>query len=77
MTRDEHAVSVGSPVVKIITAWAAAFGVASWADAAAMIAFVYTLCLLLEWIWKRFGRPIAEHHGWIARCRRRRDDPQD
>ncbi len=66
-------VSVAAPATKIGTAWAAV-GVTSWAEAASALAFLYTLILIGEWIWKKFGRSIAERRGWIRRQKRRRDD---
>lgn len=60
---------------KIGTAWAAV-GITSWADAASALAFVYTLILLSEWLWKRAIRPFCERRGWVRRKLRRREDAQ-
>jgi hypothetical protein len=59
-----HAEPIASPVLKAATAWGAV-GITSWADAASFLAFVYTLVLLGEWIWKRAGRRFAERRGWV------------
>jgi hypothetical protein len=61
----DHTEQIASPAIKIATAWGAV-GITSWADAASFLAFVYTLVLLGEWIWKRAGRRFAERRGWIS-----------
>lgn len=68
--------SVASPGIKLITAWLAALGITSWGDLASFLAAVYTACLLSEWVWKRFLRPLAERRGWVRRLYRRKDDQQ-
>jgi hypothetical protein len=65
--------SVSAPAVKIGSAWALV-GITSWADAAAALAAVYSLILILEWIWKKFTRPFLERKGIVKRTRRRRSD---
>ena len=30
-----------------------------------MAAFLYTCCLLVEWLWKRVLKPLAQRRGWI------------
>ena len=50
------------------------FPLSTWADAAALMAFIYSACLFLEWLWKKVGRPIAERHGWVKRLKRRAYD---
>jgi hypothetical protein len=70
----DQSTSVAHPLAKAGTALAAGFGVSSWSDAAALIAFVYTACLLLEWCWNKIGRPFCERRGWIERRRRRKSD---
>lgn len=61
--------------LKLGTAWGAV-GITSWADAASALAFLYTLVLLGEWLWKKAIRPFAERRGWIERKQRRKDDAQ-
>lgn len=63
----DTSVSVAHPVFKAITVWFAAFGITSWGEAASAIAFIYSLCLLGEWCWKRFIRGIAERYGIVKR----------
>lgn len=64
---------MGLTAAKIGTAWAAV-GITSWADAASALAFIYTLLLLLEWVWKRIARPFAERRSWLKRPLRRKED---
>ena len=67
--------TVAHPAAKVITVWAAV-GFTSWADVAAFLAAVYSLILILEWVWKKFGRPFAENRGWLKRrINRRKSDP--
>lgn len=61
------------PGLKIGSAWGAV-GITSWADAASFLAALYTLLLVIEWLWKRIGRPFMESRGWIRRKARRRED---
>lgn len=65
--------TVALPGVKIASAWAAV-GITSWSDAAAALAAAYSAVLLLEWVWKKLGRPFAERRGWIRRKARRHGD---
>lgn len=67
--------SVAMPGAKIVTAWAA-FALTSWTDVAGALAAVYSLLLILEWLWKRLGRPFAEDRGWVKRSKRRKDDDE-
>lgn len=64
---------MGISAAKIGTAWAAV-GITSWADAASALAFIYTLLLLVEWVWKRLARPFMERRGWLRRPLRRKED---
>ena len=48
---DDHTVAL--PLVKIATAWGAAFGMKSWGDLASFCAAIYTLLLIGEWIYKK------------------------
>lgn len=68
--------SVDYPMTKIATVLAAA-GVATWADAAALLAALYTGILIGEWLWRRAIRPFCERRGWLERQMRRRDDSSD
>lgn len=49
---DDHT-TVAMPVFKIITAWAAAWGLQSWGDVASFLAALYTMLLITEWLWKK------------------------
>lgn len=42
----------------------------TWSDIAAMLAALYTFCLLTEWGWKRVWKPLAQRMGWIKGPRR-------
>lgn len=61
--------SVDAPITKIIATWCAAglanIGIHSWGDFASFAAGMYTLCLLGEFFWLRFGRSFAEARGWV------------
>ena len=65
--------TVAAPGLKIVSAWSAV-AITSWADFAAMLAALYTLLLISEWLWKKVGRPFCEARGWLARLHRRKDD---
>ncbi len=56
---------IAAPVAKAATAWAVV-GITSWAEFASFLAAIYTLILLGEWVWKRFGRAYAVRRGWVA-----------
>lgn len=49
---DDHT-TVTMPVLKIISAWAAAYGLQSWGDLASFLAACYTSLLIAEWVWKK------------------------
>ena len=74
MTNIEQHTSVEHPFLKAATALAAGLGVASWSDFAAFCASIYSLMLIGEWLWKRFGRAFFERHGWIKHRMRRKED---
>lgn len=38
-----------------------------WGTLASFAAFLYSAALLLEWLWKRFTRPMLERIGWLKR----------
>ncbi len=70
---DAHT-SVAHPVAKVLSVWAAAFGISSWSDLAAFLAALYSLILIGEWCWKKFLRPCFERRGWLKRRARRASD---
>ena len=51
MTTNET--TVGEPVLKLISVWAAV-GITSWADFASFLAALYSLLLIGEWMYKKF-----------------------
>lgn len=67
--------TVAQPAIKIVTAWAAV-GITSWADAASMLAAIYTGLLIFEWWWKKFWRPLFEARGWLKPKKGRSKDTQ-
>lgn len=50
--------SVAAPVAKAVSAWALV-GITSWSDFAAMLAALYTLLLIGEWIYKKLAQNRA------------------
>lgn len=63
-------------VAKFLSVWAA-FGFASWQEAAAAAATVYSLLLICDWFWKRFWRPALERAGVLAPRPRHKDTDWD
>lgn len=55
---------IAAPVAKVASVWAVV-GVSSWADAAALAAFIYSMLLITEWFWKKFWRRILERKGYL------------
>ena len=43
----------------------------TWQNAAAFTATLVSLCVLCDWFWKRFWRPLFERRGWIKPRKRR------
>lgn len=35
--------------------WLESFGISSWGDLAAMLAAIYSLFLILDWLWKKWS----------------------
>jgi hypothetical protein len=61
--------------IKHLPAKAASVGAAwmggmTWGEFASMLAAIYTGLLMIEWVWKRIGKPLAQRRGWIAGPRR-------
>lgn len=73
MGAPEQNISVDHAGLKITTAWVAT-AFTSWAEFAAFLAAIYTMCLLGEWLWRKILRPFAERHGWVKRLKRRSSD---
>lgn len=70
---DEQMSTVTNPIAKAVTLWAAV-GITSWADFASLLAALYSLILIGEWIWKKWMRPRLEVRGYIKRLKRRAED---
>jgi hypothetical protein len=73
MNTGNNNVSVDHPVEKTIALWGL-IGVSSWADFAALVASVYSVLLIGEWLWKKFLRDWAIAHGLARPLNRRRSD---
>ena len=57
---------IHAPVAKAVSANVAAFfALNSWSDVAAVLAALYSVLLIVEWVWKRVARPYAERRGWV------------
>jgi hypothetical protein len=71
-------VAVDFPALKIASAWFAAalahVGIHTWGEAASFMAFLYTMCLFLEWVWRKWTRSCLEQRGIVKRRLRRKDD---
>lgn len=52
-----------NPVIKAVIAWSGvgfskwleSFGISSWGDLAAMLAAIYSLFLILDWLYKKWS----------------------
>lgn len=58
------------PAAKAASAAGVLFGSMSWGEIAQMLAAIYTLCLITEWLWKRVLKPFAQRRGWKLGKRR-------
>jgi hypothetical protein len=51
---------VSNPLAKVVAAWLGVWlsrlGIHTWSDAAAVVATIYTLLLIADWCWKKWGR---------------------
>lgn len=56
---------VSHPVLKVASVGAALLGGMTWGEFAQMLAAIYTLCLIADFMWKRFGKPFAISRGWM------------
>ena len=64
---------IQAPTIKIATSWGGVI-VTSWNEIAAILASVYTILLISEWVWKRAFRPFLEKRQWLKKPQRRKDD---
>lgn len=42
-----------------------------WGTIASIVAVIYTMLPISEWLWKKSIRPFAESRGWISKRKRR------
>lgn len=56
---------VKHPVLKAASVGAAWLGGMTWGEFASMLASIYTSLLIIEWLWKRWGKPLAIRRGWM------------
>lgn len=56
--------SVKYPVLKAASAGAAVVGGLTWGEIASMLAAAYTVLLIIDWWWKRFGKALFIRFGW-------------
>lgn len=57
------------PFTKVLSLWAL-IGITTWTEAAAFAGFVYTILLMAELVWKKWGlRRFAERRGWVRKRR--------
>ena len=57
--------TIHHPVLKVVSAVVVTAGGLTWGEIASIMASIYTLCLITEWLWKKLVKPLAIHHGWI------------
>lgn len=85
---DQHSVIVSQPVAKFVTAWSGvglaeflkSLGIATWGDAAAAAACMYSLLLILEWAYKKLSplrQRIADALHARAQARRKAQEDGD
>jgi uncharacterized membrane protein len=55
-----HESTVGDPILKLVSAWAAV-GITSWADFASFLAAIYSLILIGEWVYRKFFKSKGNH----------------
>lgn len=56
---------INHPVLKVTSVGLAWLGGMTWGEIASMLAALYTLCMITDWLWKRFGKPLAIRRGWM------------
>ncbi len=60
----QHQEEIAAPIFKAATLWGA-IGITSWAEAASFAAFLYSMVLLSEWLWKKLIKPFCISRGWL------------
>lgn len=58
--------TIQHPVLKVVSAVIVTAGGLTWGEIASIMASIYTLCLITEWIWKRLIKPLAIRKGWMG-----------
>lgn len=61
----DDASKVNHPGLKLASVGVVWIGSMTWGEIASMLAAGYTLLLIVDWLWKRLGRPYALRRGWI------------
>lgn len=61
---------VSHPLLKASSVGAAWLGGMTWGEVASMLASAYTLLLIIDWWWKRFGKALFQRLGVIKGRRR-------
>lgn len=58
--------TVTHPVLKVASVGMAWLAGMTWGERASMMAAGYTALLIIDWFWKRLGKPLAIRRGWIT-----------
>jgi hypothetical protein len=66
---------IQNQLFKVGSAWAL-IGITSWAEAAAALAAIYSLLLILEWLWKKIARPLLVHFGVVEATAQKAGDDE-
>lgn len=56
---------INHPVLKAVSVGVAWLGGMTWGELASMLASIYTGLLIIDWLWKRWLKPLAIRRGWI------------
>lgn len=57
---------VAWPVAKVVSLWAM-IGISTWQEAASFAAFIYSMCLIIEWFYKKIWRGVFVKIGWVKK----------
>lgn len=54
------------PVAKVVSGLGfSTIAQMSWGELAQFLACVYSALIIIEFIWKRWAKPVAKYFGWI------------